>query len=213
MWDSIIAWIEHHRWLVGGIGAFLLLIATPWAGMGAKMLEERRAKRVDQRKAANDLLHVADDFRRYWAQRHFDHVNQQPRPDEEPGWAGGPFNPLIATPQLQSIYSRLSPGLQSAVFHLDQGIKNVASEVAGMAEWVPEKLEDDGPIRDAGITIEAEELFLMIAKEAGILDSSPSTDIASVRDWLEKAHRLRATQVQAHKKFTKKLFEGRSTTS
>jgi hypothetical protein len=202
MWQDTLAWLQSHQWLVGGMGGFLLAMVSPWAGAAVKIFEERRAKRAEWRKAANDLLHAADDFRRYWSKRHYEYMNQQPHPDNEPDWSPGPFNPLVLEPSIRAIYSRLSPQLQAQAFQLDQLVKDTASSVSGMIEFVPEELEDEGPMFDAEIAIAAEEVFIAAATEAGMTESYGRESIDSIRSWSEKRRHRRAEAIERHKEVT-----------
>jgi|SRR5580704_2801464 hypothetical protein len=204
---AILDWVGQHWWIVTGAGAALAIVITQLVGMWVRGYEGKKAKAADQKKAAHDLLHASDNFRRYWAKRHFDFINQQPgHPEDEPGWTLGAFEPLVRDTVLEAIYSRLSPALQHDVFKLDQDIKDIKIEIDGLIEWNPESLEDEGPIRDAGIAIEADKLFLRIAAEAG-MPVAEGEQIQWIQSWLVKAHEKKRKQIEAHQKFTKELFD------
>jgi hypothetical protein len=205
MEQDFLGWLTRHFWIVSGAGGFLLAAITPWFGAWVRSYEAKKAKEAEQKKAANDLLHAADDFRRYWAKRHFDYVNQQVPPEEEPGWPMEVFDPLIKGPTLEAIYSRLSAELQARVFKLNQDIKNVGRGLSALIEWDTDRIEDEGPIRDAEIAIEAYEVFLMIAAEAG-MKVEPDDEVDWIRSWLETAQDKLRKQIEVHRRSTKEFF-------
>lgn len=195
VWNWLARQVEG-LWVLLPLGAILFGLWRLASTYGMERLREGRAAKADQKRAASEFVHVADEFRRYWAQRYYDDQNAEPDPNPTSSvvWRPENFDPLL-TPQRHPLYSRLSSPLRNQALAVDQQVKDAKEEIASLARYDENQIDYDGPIIVCEIAIAADALWESGLKEAGLKRpfgydtvGDFKSDLIKLEDLKKKAH-------------------------
>jgi hypothetical protein len=192
--------------LTQGTGVWLLLVpigaGLAWVGrilvnLLLEVLREGRTAKADQKKAATEFVHIADEYRRYWQTKYYDDENQQPDPNPESfvEWSGDRFDPLL-TSETRALHARLSPALRNQAFALDQKVKEAKGTIAVLAEYDEAQIDYDAPIIVCEIAIASDELYARALQEASL---KRPVEYDAISDIKSKLTRYRKDKEEADK--------------
>jgi Arc/MetJ family transcription regulator len=212
----IVAWIEA-AWvwastLVQGTTVWLLLVPAgiaAWLGkILLELLREWRTAKADQKKAATEFVHIADEYRRYWQTKYYDDENQQPDPEPESSveWSGDRFDPLLTT-EARAIYARLSPALKNQAFALDHKVKEAKGTIGTLSEFDEAQIDYDAPVLVCEIAIAADELYASALKEAGLKRPVDYDAVSQVRSSLVRYRKEKEEADSARRAESATLWE------
>lgn len=206
--EAIWLWIRDNlAWLVpsSAVAAWLGKTAVSFV---LDVLRERRAVRADQRKAATEFAHVADEYRRYWIKKHYDDLNAQPVEDHFVQWSGDSFDPLIRS-ECRVLHARLARPLKDQAFALDHRVKEAKEQIATLAEFREEDIDLEAPILVAEIAIAADQLYRVVMREAGLKPSQEYDSIGDIKRRLIGYRKEKERIEEINRKANEHLFEHR----
>lgn len=166
-----------------------------------------RARRRDERQAATALVARATNYKLHWINKHYDELNIPFNDQERIQWGGDPFEPILSTPALEAIGSRLSSKLRKDVFALQALSQKWKSDILVAYEYDTEDIDIIGPLAVAQLAISADDLLKALAREAQVGDPDTGHSITSIlekeAEWLKDRAEWNEAQEKANAEFWK----------
>jgi hypothetical protein len=164
---SWVATLGTSLWFLLPVGAVLAWAAKTLAGLLLEILRERRKAKEDQRKAAIEFVHIVDEYRRYWVDKHHEDLNAQPDPDPQSmvEWSGDPFNPLLKSDN-RALHVRLSPSLRAQAYALNHRVAEAKGLISSLSEYSDWMIDYEAPIIVCEIAIASDDLYNSVLREA-----------------------------------------------